>query len=55
MTGVLLILLAISLAVLLAATIYFMPSSSPVREAIATGVALPLAGVIAVLIGGYRN
>jgi hypothetical protein len=50
----LLFLLAVSLALLLAATIYFMPSGNPVREGIATILVLPLAGVIAVLVGGYR-
>ena len=54
MTGLLLIFLAIALALLLAATIFFMPSAGPEREAVATVLALPLAGVIAVLIGGYR-
>jgi hypothetical protein len=54
MTGMRLFLSAISLALLLAATIYFMPASNPAREAIATILALPLAGVLAVLIGGYR-
>ena len=39
---------------LLAAIIYFMPSGNPAREAIATVLALPLAGVLAVLIGGDR-
>jgi hypothetical protein len=54
MTGTLLFPLAISLALLLAATIYFMPSINPDREAIATVLALPLIGLIAVLIGGSR-
>jgi hypothetical protein len=54
MTGVLLMLAAAVLALLLAGAIVFMPSASPAREAVATVLALPLAGVIAVLIGGYR-
>ena len=54
MAGALLSLSAISLAVLLAATIYFMPAGNPAREGIATVLALPLAGVVAVLIAGYR-
>jgi hypothetical protein len=49
-----LILSAIFLALLFGATIYFMPSSNPAREAIASVLALSLAGVVAVLIGGYR-
>ena len=55
MAGVLLILLAVSLALLLVATIYVLPPDNPAREAIATALALPLAGVLAVLIGGYRR
>lgn len=54
MTGVLLIFSAVVLALLLAGAIFFMPSASPAREAVATVLALPLVGVIAVLIGGYR-
>ena len=54
MTGVLLIFSAAVLALLLAGAIFFMPSASPAREAVATVLALPLVGVIAVLIGGYR-
>ena len=54
MTGVFLAISAVVLALLLAAAIFLMPSASPMREAVATVLALPLAGVIAVLIGGYR-
>jgi len=55
MSGVSLILFAILLALLLAATIYFVPSSNPAREAIASILMLPLAGTLAVLIVGYRT
>ena len=54
MTDFILALFAISLAFLLAGTIYFMPSGGPAREAIPTTLTLPLMGIIAVLVGGYR-
>ena len=53
MKGLLLILLAVGLALLLAATIAFIPPANSAREAIATILVLPLMGVVAVLIGGY--
>lgn len=55
MAGILLILSAVSLALLLVATIFIIPPGYPAREAIATVLALPLVGVVAVLIGGYRH
>jgi hypothetical protein len=55
MSGVGLFLVAIFLALLLAATIYFLPSGNPAREAKASILVLPLIGTVAVLIGGYRN
>jgi hypothetical protein len=54
MKGLVLILLAVGLALLLAATIAFIPPGNSAREGIATILTLPLIGVIAVLIGGYR-
>ena len=54
MTGMILTLSAVFLALLLAAAITLMPSSNPWREAVATVLALPLAGLVAIIIGGYR-